>query len=73
MRYANLLLTIHCRHADKFKRRVENGAMQICLHGFSFDYYPFHTASKSHGVDGAGFVDWQIGSRLLGWLINLTG
>ncbi|XP_038052291.1 UHRF1-binding protein 1-like isoform X2 [Patiria miniata] len=32
---------------EKFKRRVENGAMQIGLHGFSLDYYPFHTASSS--------------------------
>ncbi|XP_071809509.1 bridge-like lipid transfer protein family member 3B isoform X1 [Asterias amurensis] len=32
---------------EKFKRRIENGAMQIGLHGFSLDYYPFHTASSS--------------------------
>ncbi|XP_022082840.1 UHRF1-binding protein 1-like isoform X2 [Acanthaster planci] len=32
---------------ETFKRRVENGAMQIGLHGFSLDYYPFHTASSS--------------------------
>lgn len=28
------------------KRRVDGGAMQVSLNGFSIDYYPFHTASK---------------------------
>ncbi|XP_072030655.1 bridge-like lipid transfer protein family member 3B [Amphiura filiformis] len=29
------------------KRRVDGGAMQVSINGFSLDYYPFHVASSS--------------------------
>ena len=32
--------------SEMAKRRVDGGAMQVSINGFSLDYYPFHIASK---------------------------